>query len=138
MDGSNLLTLVTGLNGPAGVTIDFASRKLYWTEYFGNVIQSSSLDGRDIQLVVQLSNAYPYGIAVLNNRIYWGNSGNRKLQSSTKDGQDVQTLYTETNDIYHLSIVPAVDRPTTRTNDCETRNCSTLCVLTPTSYRCLD
>ena len=139
MDGSNPLTLVSGLNSPVGVTIDFASRRLYWTEYFGSHIQSSDLDGRDIQLVIQLlTGSGPWGIAILNDRIYWGNLGDNKLQSSTGNGQDIQTLYTETDNIYHVAIVPAVDQPTTRVNDCTGRNCTKLCVLSPSSYRCLD
>ena len=138
MDGSNLVTVVAGLNGPVGVTIDFDSRRLYWTEYDINKIQSSGLDGRDIQLVIQLPVGIdPWGIAILNDRIYWGNWGDNKLQSCTTNGQDIQTLYTETNDIYHVTVVPALDQPTTRKNDCAGRNCSKLCVLSPFSYRCL-
>ena len=139
MDGSSLLTLVTGLNGPVHVTIDFASQRLYWTEYNGNKIQSGNLDGTDIQLVVQLpSNSYPWGIAIASDGIYWGNSGNNKLQSSTTDGQDVQTLYTETYSILNLAVAPAVDQPRTRANDCAEQNCTKLCVLSPTYYRCFD
>ena len=138
MDGSNPETLVTGLNHPTGVTIDFALQRLYWAESGSNRIQSSDLDGRDLQLVVQLSNgSVPWGIAVLNDRIYWGNEGNYRLQSATKDGRDVQTLYTSIKGISQITIVPAPDLVNNRTNDCEGRDCSKLCVLTPTSYRCL-
>ena len=38
MDGTDPLTLVTGLNVPAGVTIDFGSRRLYWTQEYGHII----------------------------------------------------------------------------------------------------
>ena len=73
MDWSSPLTLVTGLNYPTGVTIDFPSRRLYWTEYYGGKIQSSDLDGRAVQVVLQLpSNSGPQGTAVLNDGIYWG------------------------------------------------------------------
>ena len=123
------------------VTVDFASRSLYWTEYNGNKIPSSDLDGRGIELLVQLSiGSNPFGIAILSNRIYWGNWGNNKLQSSTKDAQDMQTLCTKTNDIHHLAlaIVPVVDQPITRANDCAGLNGTKLCVLSPSSYRCLD
>ena len=64
-DGSSLLTLINGLNHPQGITIDFTSRGLYWTEYYGDRIQSSDLDGRDVQLVVQLPiDSMPWGIAI--------------------------------------------------------------------------
>ena len=139
MDGYSPGVLVTGLTHPLGLTIDFASRRLYWIEDTIHKMQSSNLSGRDIQPVVQLPDgSYPWGIAVLNGRIYWGNRGNYKVESATTDGQDLQTLYTEANEIHHLTIVPALDPPTShRKNDCAGQNCSTICVLTPTSYPCL-
>ena len=138
MDGSSPITLLTALRGPLGVKLDLASRRLYWAEYSSHQIKSSDLDGRDIQLVAQLpSRTYPWGIAISNDRIYWGNPGNRTLQSCLKDGQDVQALYTEAGYARGLAIVPAVDQPTNRVNDCAGRQCSTLCVLTQASYRCL-
>ena len=138
MDGSSPVTLVSGLGKPVGVTIDFASRRLYWTESSMNKIQSSDLDGQDVRLVVQLPNySSPRGIAVFNDRIYWGNWGDMKLHSCNKDGEGLQTLHTETHEIAHITIVPPPDQPAGRRNDCEGRNCSKLCVLSPTSYRCL-
>ena len=139
MDGSDSVTLVTGLDFPVGVTIDVAYRRLYWAENGGNKTQSSDLDGRDIQFVIELSGDFsPFGIAALNDRIYWGDAVNYKLGSCTKDGQDVQTLYTGTSDIHQLTIVPTVEQPRNRTNDCVGRNRAKLCVLSPSSYRCLD
>ena len=139
MDGSSPVTLVTGLGLPRGLTIDFASQRLYWTEFSGHKIKSSNLNGKDIQLFAQLpSGSQPWGIAVLNDRIYWGNQGNYKLQSGATDEAEYKTLYTETNSIRHLTVVSGVDQPTKRRNDCAGQKCSTLCVLTPTLYRCLQ
>ena len=127
-----------GLNYPYGVTIDFASQRLYWAEYGSHKIQSSDLDGRNVQLVVQLPNlSYPWGIAAVNDRIYWGNGGDYKLQSATKDGQDVQTLYTEADGIRQIEVVPVLNQSKNRKNDCAGRNCTTIYVLAQTSYRCL-
>ena len=138
MDGSNPLTLVGGLSHPRAITIDFASRRLYWMDWGYYRMQSSDLDGRDIQLVLQLGSSGCLGHAVWNDRIYFGNDGHR-LQSCTKDGQDIQTLYTATGNgnIGRISVVPVVDQPATRTSDYAGLNCSTLGVLTRTSYRCL-
>ena len=137
MDSSSPVTLVTRWGSPHAITIDFPSRRLYWTEPSVPRIQSSDLYGGDLQLAVQLPDeSFPYGITIFNDRIYWASAGDDKLQSSTKDGQDIQTLHTASN-ISHVTAVPAEDRPTTRLNDCAGRNCTTLCVLTPTSYRCL-
>ena len=139
MDGSSPVVLLTGLEGPNGITIDFAHRRLYWTDLNSHKIQSSDLDGRNVRTLVQLgSGSHPWGIGVINDRIYWGNEGNKKLESATMDGQDVKMLHTSTNSIRHITIVRAMDGPKNRTNPCEGRNCSKLCVLTRTSYRCLS
>ena len=138
MDGSSPLTLVSGAGNADGLTIDFASRRLYWAEFTGKKIQSSDMDGGDVRTVVQLpSTSGPVGIAVVNDRIYWGNAYDFKLQSSTKDGQDIQTLYTDTSHVRLITVVPELDQSVQRMNDCEGRSCSKLCVLTPASYRCL-
>ena len=138
MDGSYPHTLVTGLGQPRGVTIDMASGRLYWAELNSHQIQSSDLDGRDVRLVVQLpTGSWSWGVAASSDRLYWGNDGDYKLQSSTKGGEDILTLYTESNQIRQVTIVPGVHPPKKRANDCAGRNCTTLCVLTSSSYRCL-
>ena len=138
MDGSNSRTLATGLVGPRGMTIDVTSERFYGTERNSFTISSINLDGQGLRSLVQLpTGSNPYGMAVYGDRIYWGKAGDKKLQSSTKDGKDVQTLYTDAQDIHHLVIVPSVEQPANRVNHCVGRNCSKLCVLTPTSYRCL-
>ena len=134
MDGSNPITLVTGLIWPIGVTIDFASRRLYWAEDRNNRIQSSDLHGQDIRLVLQLPvDSWPWGIAAWNGRIYWGNYDNGKLQSANMDGGDMQTLYTESKPIHYIAVVPSWDQQTNRKNHCAGRYCANLCVLTPAS-----
>ena len=139
MDGSSPTTLTTGLRTPEALTVDYALRRLFWAEQISNKIQSSDLDGRNLRTVVELpSGSYPFGMALWNERIYFGGGGDFKLQRSSKAGQDIQTLYTETDFIRHIAIVPALDQPTVRMNHCEGRNCTKLCVLTPTSYHCLD
>ena len=138
MDGSSPTALVTGLGNRRGLTLDLASERLYWTEYNSHTIRSSNLDRNDLRTVIQLpSDSKPYGIAFWNDRIYWGNAGNFKLQTCTADGQDIQTLYAETQTIRHIAIGSALNMSATRANHCEGRNCSLLCVLTATSYRCL-
>ena len=138
MDGWISSTIATGLDLPVGLTIDFVSRRLYWAEWGSNKIRASDFDGLSIRTAVELpSDSQPHGITLLNDRIYWRNFENDKLQSSARDGRDIQTLHTDTSDIRHIVLVPAWNQPTNRKNHCEGQKCSKLCVLTPTSYRCL-
>ena len=138
MDGTGPTTLITGLKHPGGITIDFTSRKLYWTADSADQIQSCDLHGRGLQTVIQLSSgAGPWGIVLLNDRIYWGNFKNKTLQSSTKDGTDIQTLCTDTHNVRLMTLVPGLDHPSSKTNHCAGQRCSKPCVLTTTSIRCV-
>ena len=136
MDGNHVTEIISGLSYPAGIAVEFDSRRLFWAEYEGNRIQSSNLDGTDVQLVVQLSgNTSPLGIAVHGDRLFWGNVYSKSLQSSEITGQDVRTLYNSTHGIQHLTA--AIQDPSqTRPNHCEGQECSSgICVLTRNSYR---
>ena len=138
MDGSNPTTLVTGLGQPWDITVDLKTSKLFWTDYYNDKIESSNLDGGERRTVISLfSFAAPTGVAVSNDRLYWGESRGRKLQSSTMDGQDVIILHTEVDYIYGVAVVTDLILPRNRTNHCARNSCSKVCVLTPTSSRCL-
>ena len=138
MDGSNLVQIISGLSSPAQMVVDFDSQRLFWVYFSADKVQSSNLDGTDVQLVLQLrSDSYPWGIVVYNGRLFWGNAGPNSLQSSDKAGQDVQTHYTGSYDIRQLALVNS-RTVQSRRNDCEGANCSGgICVLTRNSFRCI-
>ena len=70
MDGSDPSPIVTGLNGQAGIVIDDGTNRMYWTEYSGNRIRSSNLDGTEVRTIFTLpSGTDPWEIAIHNNRI---------------------------------------------------------------------
>ena len=137
MDGSDLVTVVVGIGKPRYITIDFATLRLFWVDTIADRIESSNLQGGSRRTVVQLSSGYLMGIAVVHDRIYWGDYERRTLQSSTATGENIVTLHSETEYIYHLTVVPDSDLPPNRTNHCVGHNCEKVCVLTATSFRCL-
>lgn len=59
MDGSNPVTLATGLSRPCGITIEFKTSKLFWADNGAHKIESCNLQGGDRQTVVQLSSGEP-------------------------------------------------------------------------------
>ena len=139
MDGSNVAEIVSGVEEPGDITIDFDSSRLFWVTRDTNKVQSSNLDGTDVQLVVQLSSGTePWGIAITDDRLFWGNWGSESLQSSDKTGQDIETTYNGTHSIYSLTV--AYPNPIqTRRNHCEGQLCSSgICVLNKNSFRCVD
>lgn len=46
MDGSERTTLVPNVGRANGLTIDYAKRRLYWTDLDTNLIESSNMLGR--------------------------------------------------------------------------------------------
>ena len=138
MDGSNPVTVITGLGNPHGIKIDLTTSKLFWTDYKTGRIESSNFQGGDRRTVVQLSSERTRGIAIADGRIYWGGERSYKLESSTMTGEDIVTLHTETESINQLAVVPDSSLLQNRTNDCEARRCEKVCVLTAASFRCLD
>ena len=141
LDGNNPVTLVPGLKDPHGIAIDFSFQRLYWADKDSNKIQSSDLQGENIQTVFQVSDGldrHPYGVAVVGNRIYWSTHGLNRLQSGSKAGGQITTHYNGTSYLRQLAVVPSIDLPQNRTNHCAGRRCAMICVLTATSSRCLD
>ena len=140
MDGSDVSIIVTGLSYPAGIAIDFQSSRIYWTVGGEDRVESSDMQGNDIQTVIQLPrDSGTYGIALYGNRIYVTNWSSKKLQSFTTAGQDLQELLTDTNHLYHLAIISArPDRPNNLANHCENHRCSKVCVLTQTAFKCVN
>ena len=139
MDGTKPRKIVSALNHPSGITIDFQDSRLYWTTAYSNRVQSSDMDGNDVETIVQLpKGSRPRGIGYLGGRIYWTCSETQKIQRSTESGDSLRVLHTDTDILYHMVIAPRPDLPRNRTNHCKNRSCTEVCVLTPTSSRCLS
>ena len=135
MDGTNLVEIVPHLGHPTGIAIDYDSSRLYWVDCSTNKVQSSNLEGTDVELVAQ-SEGCPWGIAVNSGSIFWGTYTSKSLQTSDKAGQDVRTLFDGTHGIQHLTVA-APSPVQTRKNHCEGQICSGICVLTADSFSCI-
>ena len=101
LDGSNIETLITGLNSPFGITLDVDGGKIYWTAAHGT-IQRANLDGSNIKtLVPGVFGLASLGIAldVAEGRMYWTDvnespSGTGAIQRANLDGSNIETLIT--------------------------------------------
>ena len=152
MDGSNCRTIIEMAAGfIPHIAIDHSQFRLFRTNSFSRTIKSSNLEGGDEKTVVQLplSVYYPSGFTFLNDRMYWAENGpmavkfpgpvRSSLRSSNEVGPDICTLSNdENNTIADLTFVGPSSPSMTRVNHCEKQDCSTnICVLTPTSFRCV-
>ena len=142
-DGTNEVEIVSGFD-PRGIAVDYKSSKLYWADWWDGVVQSSGLDGSNVQTLV--SEPYVSAIAVDENRVYYGNwhwEVPPVMRSCNKTGGDVKTLYTGDSTtkytlMSHLALMSPHAPETGRRNECEDQICDGICVLTPSSYRCLS
>ena len=136
MDGSNPIRIVTALGEPCGIIIDYHSSRLYWADLGTKEIQSSNLEGGDIVTVITLQ-VGPYGIALLGDKLYWGHYQSNAVQSCSTSGTGLRTVHDGTTITWQFT-VPAWGLSRNRTDHCEQHTCSNVCVLTPTSFRCLS
>lgn len=71
MDGNNRSSFVTlDVQWPIGLTLDFFTRRLYWSDVYNDRIERIDLDGSNRE-VIKRSIPYPYGIAIYNDFLFW-------------------------------------------------------------------
>ena len=126
MDGRDPTVIVTGLVFPYGTAIDFQSSRLYWADGRYDRVQSSDLEGTDMQTVIKLPRGSgTIGIALHGGRINCTNWILKQLQSFTMAGQDVRVLHQDTHGLCYLAIICSrSDLPRSRTNHCANQQCN--------------
>ncbi len=95
LDGSNIKTIVTGLDTPDGIALDVDEGKIYWADLNAHKIQRVDLDGSNIKTIVT-GGITPNGIALDANgdKIYWADPVRDKIQRANLDGSNIETLVT--------------------------------------------
>ena len=101
LDGSNIKTLISGLDWPYGLALDVTEGKVYWMS--GTKIQRANLDGSNIETLVTTEQdevRYPSSLAldVARGKMYWadwgtgGDLGTAKIQRVNLDGSNVEDV----------------------------------------------
>ena len=135
MDGTHGIEIVRGLNLPRGIAIDYSSSRLIWADQNTYKVQSSNLDGSNLQTVETFSTDMPpYGVTLTHENIYVGEL--ESLQVISKYNYSTTAFWSTYRRRKHLASTSVANLPRTRRNDCEGQICSGVCVLTQTSYRC--
>lgn len=71
MNGNNRTSFVNiEIQWPISLTLDFFTRRLYWSDVYHDKIERIDLDGNNREVIKQ-STPYPYGIAIYNNLLFW-------------------------------------------------------------------
>ena len=74
MDGSARSVIIdVDLGWPNGLTLDYSSQTLYWTDAELDRLERAKVDGSHRGLIVTPTNVvlHPFGITFFKNRIYW-------------------------------------------------------------------
>ena len=99
LDGSNIETLVTGLDEPQHVALDTARGKVYWADEDWTAdtgkIQRANLDGSNVETIIPGLDS-PEGIALYlaNDKLYWTeHSGTYAgINRANLDGTNIETI----------------------------------------------
>ena len=93
MDGSDRTELYHVLQTqPTGITIDYQTEKIYWTDIYWGTIQSSNLDGSGWHLLLAGSIA-PFSLTINDNMVFWSDwhsIGIHATHKLTSNGGSVQ------------------------------------------------
>ena len=74
MDGDDRRTVhEVGLSQPNGITIDYTTLKIYWTDSDFDKIEYSNYDGTERVLLESINEGifHPFGVAVVNELLFW-------------------------------------------------------------------
>ncbi len=108
LNGSNVTTIVSGLNAPRGVAIDTTSQQLYWTDAFAHVIQRSNLNGTNVQTLLSLPNATLNTLALdtVDGKMFFSSSVQGLIMESNLDGTGLHTIASGLNDPVGIAVDP--------------------------------
>ena len=82
MDGSSREAIVSdSLGTPSGLTMDYSTQTLYWTDPTLHTLEKCSYNGSD-RMVISRTVTNPFGITVLQNTLYWGDLENATIYSA--------------------------------------------------------
>ena len=91
LDGSNVETLVAGVNG-LGLTLDIAGGKMYYSTR--GKIRRADLDGSNVETLVTGVTTFGLALNVAEGKMYWTYRHRGKIQRADLDGSNVETLVT--------------------------------------------
>ncbi|XP_054255926.1 low-density lipoprotein receptor-related protein 6 isoform X5 [Indicator indicator] len=131
MDGSERTTLVPNVGRANGLTIDYAKRRLYWTDLDTNLIESSNMLGLDREIIAD-DLPHPFGLTQYQDYIYWTDWSRRSIERANKTSGQNRTIIQGHLD-YVMDILVFHSSRQAGWNECASSNghCSHLCLAVP-------
>lgn len=106
MDGNNQTSFVNvEVQWPMSLTLDFFTRKLYWSDVYKDRIECIDLDGSNRE-IIKRSTPYPYGIAIYDNFLFWTETAATEVlvKSYNLVTKHLNTLGIENPPLYTLKV----------------------------------
>ena len=96
LDGTEIETLITGLDQPSAIALDSEAEKMYWTDSGSpGSLRRANLDGSEIEGVVRrIGNVYGTALDSENEKVYWATNFTR-IERANLDGTDLESLIDE-------------------------------------------
>lgn len=116
LDGTNVETVLTGVDKPARIALDVTGGKIYWTDFVVDVVRRSNLNGSGVEdLFVVGANLNPGGIALDldGGKVYWGQSvttNREKIMRMNLDGSNPEDVISGFGNVTEIAFLP---EPTT-------------------------
>ena len=100
----------TSLTHPYGITIDYDSQVLFWTDYTRNRIERSNVNGTSRQLVTTSLN--PYSITYFNGRLYWTDLAYSRILTAAATPSSSSSYLTSTiGSMYGIKLITEERQP---------------------------
>uniref|UniRef100_A0A8C1Q4W5 Low density lipoprotein receptor-related protein 6 n=1 Tax=Cyprinus carpio TaxID=7962 RepID=A0A8C1Q4W5_CYPCA len=133
MDGSGRITLVPNVGRANGLTIDYAERRLYWTDLDTTLIESSNMMGLEREVIAD-DLPHPFGLTQYQDYIYWTDWSQRSIERANKTSGQNRTVIQGHLD-YVMDILVFHSSRQSGWNACASTNghCSHLCLAVPVS-----
>ena len=105
MDGKTRLKIIKdNIVSPKGITVDFFSKRLYWTDSHLHRIEMASFDGSHRRVLIQRL-SFPYSIAVFGDDIFWSDLKLATINKAHKiSGSSKMVLKRDVEGVYSLKV----------------------------------
>lgn len=143
MDGSERVAITNeGIYWPNGLTIDYATNRIYWADAKHHVIESTKLDGGDRKKIMSNNLPHPFALTIFEDALYWTDWHTKTISTANKvTGKNYRHVHEGLHypmDIhsYHVARQPLYVNRCAEDKKKMKGGCSHLCLPTRNSRRC--
>ncbi|CAH1786568.1 unnamed protein product [Owenia fusiformis] len=139
MDGRERHTIADrSLFWPNGLTIDYASSKIYWADAKHHVIECAHLDGTNRRVVIDQGLPHPFALTIFEDELYWTDWHTKSIYKANKfHGNSKETVRNRLHFPMDIHTFHPQRQPP-MTNKCGANNggCSHLCLPNLSGFVC--